>query len=413
MELSASAIVLVAKQHEIDELRRLAAKAQLVAVIGQLVHALQNERGATSIFLASQGQRFDATRTALVTASQAVEQQLRAQFTDTLQAPAGTARLFTLMAWAQLGLDELPALRARITTHQVPGPEALQAFSRLIGGLVSLIFEVADAALDPGISRLLVALFNLVQGKELAGQERALGGQCFASTSCSAADQERLAYLIDAQERCFQLFAEFAEAPLATRWQALQDAPVAAQIERLRRKLFSLRAGAVLDEALNQAWFDHCSERLDAIWALQCTLVDTLQARSAALIAEAQRDLQNVEGLLDQLRDHPPPGADAVAGTAPSPGAATAGPSLTQVLRAQSERLTTMQSDLDAAKQALNERKLIERAKGMLMERFQISEEAAHGMMRKASMDKNLRLVDIAQAGLSLPAFLAPARKPD
>jgi hypothetical protein len=417
MQLSASALLLVAKQHEIEELRRLAANAQLVGVIGRLVHALQTERGATSIFLGSQGERFEATRTTLVAQSQAVEQGLRARFTDELLAPAGTAKLFTLMAWALVGLDELPVLRERIVQHHIPGGEAVQAFSRLIGGLVSLIFEVADAALDPGISRLLVALFNLVQGKELAGQERALGGLCFGAKAIDTADQDSLTYLIDAQERCFQLFAEFADEALVAQWNALQDAPVVAQIERLRRTLFSLRPGAALDDTLNQKWFDRCSERLDAIWSLQSALVDTLQARCATLIGEAERSLQDVEGLLSQLREHPPAGAESVDGSAlptlQHHTASSSSQSLVQVLRAQSDRLTGMQSDLDAAKRALNERKLIERAKGVLMERFQISEEAAHVMMRKASMDQNLRLVDIAQAGLSLPAFLPPARKAD
>lgn len=37
--------------------------------------------------------------------------------------------------------------------------------------------EAADVAADPAVSRLLVALFNLMQGKEFAGQERADGGR--------------------------------------------------------------------------------------------------------------------------------------------------------------------------------------------------------------------------------------------
>ncbi|MDQ8021483.1 MAG: nitrate- and nitrite sensing domain-containing protein [Moraxellaceae bacterium] len=406
MQLSVSSIVLAAKQHEIEELRRLGARSELVAVIGHLVHALQQERGATSIFLASQGGQFADTRQAAVAESLAVEQRLRTSLAAQLQSAAHSARFLSLMAWALLGLDGLPALRANIDRRSVPAREAIDSYCRIIGGLIALVFEVADSAVDPGISRLLVALFNLVQGKEQAGQERALGGLCIASGQVDAADRDRMTDLIESQERSFQLFAEFADAELAARWQAAQDAPFAAQLERLRRVLHSTRPATALDANLNEKWFDACSTRLVEVWALQCLLVDALKARCAALVAEAQQALTDAEGLLRTLRDNPPAARLDDSALAGSEGSQA----LVQVLKAQAERLAGMEADLDTARRVLDERKLIERAKGILMERFQISEDEAHVMMRKASMDQNRKLVDVAQAALSLPAFLAPTR---
>ncbi|MEC5398944.1 nitrate- and nitrite sensing domain-containing protein [Uliginosibacterium sp. H1] len=405
MQLSVSSIVLAAKQHEIEELRRLGARSELVAVIGHMVHVLQLERGATSIFLASQGGHFADTRQAALTESQAVEQRLRTGLAAQLQSAAHSARFLSLMAWALLGLDGLPALRASIDRRAIPAREAIDSYGRIIAGLVALVFEVADSAVDPGISRLLVALFNLVQGKEQAGQERALGGLCFASGQVDAADRDRMTDLIESQERSFQLFAEFADEALAARWQAAQDAPFAAQLERLRRVLHSTRA-TTLDAAHNEKWFDVCSARLVEVWSLQCLLVEALQGRCAALVAQAQQALTDAEGLLRTLRDNPPAARlddNAMTG-------AEGSQALVQVLKAQAERLAGMEADLDTARRVLDERKLIERAKGILMERFQISEDEAHVMMRKASMDQNRKLVEVAQAALSLPAFLVPPR---
>ncbi len=64
MPLSVSSLVLRAKQLELEGIRRLAGRIELVDVIGQLIHALQRERGATSIYLASAGQRFTSGRQA-------------------------------------------------------------------------------------------------------------------------------------------------------------------------------------------------------------------------------------------------------------------------------------------------------------------------------------------------------------
>ena len=57
-----------------------------------------------------------------------------------------------------------------------------------------------------------------------------------------------------------------------------------------------------------------------------------------------------------------------------------------------------MQSELDAAKQALTDRKTIDRAKGLLMRARKISEDEAYGLMRKTAMDQGRKVIDIALA---------------
>ena len=57
-----------------------------------------------------------------------------------------------------------------------------------------------------------------------------------------------------------------------------------------------------------------------------------------------------------------------------------------------------MQSELDAAKQALTDRKTIDRAKGMLMRARKISEDEAYGLMRKTAMDQGRKVADVALA---------------
>jgi two-component system, response regulator / RNA-binding antiterminator len=54
--------------------------------------------------------------------------------------------------------------------------------------------------------------------------------------------------------------------------------------------------------------------------------------------------------------------------------------------------------ELERAKQELEDRKLIERAKGILMKERGLTEEAAYGLLRKAAMNENRRLADVAQS---------------
>jgi len=415
--LSVSHLVLQARQREIHAVRHLASRAELVDVIGQLIQALQRERGASSIFLASHGQRFVDTRRVLVDEARPVEAAVRAQFVRQLDPEQGaTAGMLSLMAWVLAGLDALGELREQIGAQALSAHDSVAAYSRLIAGLIELVFQVADAALLPSISRLLVAFLHLVQAQEAAGQERAVGALLFASGAGSDAHQQRIVHLIDAQERNLQVFADFAAPELRERWEQQQLAPAVARLERLRRTLCTARPGAALDSNQSDSWFDVSTERIDALWLLQVELVRQLRADCDTRIREAEQDLLDSEGLLRRLRDNPPPHTHAVErffDIAQQPEAVPelAGPahgestSLLEMLQTQSARLASMEAELDAARRTLHERKVIERAKGVLMSRLRMSEEEAFRALQKTSMDQNRRLLDVAEATLALPDF--------
>ncbi len=423
MSLSVSHLVLRAKQLEIDAIGQLAARVEFASVMGELIHALQRERGASSIYLASHGQRFAAERDAAMQAARPMEAALRALFaTQSTREEGASARTLSLMAWVLLDLDALEALRDQVDQLTPSAHDAVAAFSRLIAGLVELIFHVADGAQHPGISRLLVALVHLLQGKEAAGQERAVGAQLFASGASDDTEQQRIVHLIDAQERSLKVFEEFADPALRQRWQQHQLTPTVAQLERLRRTLCTARPGSALDTALSDAWFEFSSERITEMWHLQTALVQCLRLACEAQRQAAQQDLQDSAGLLQQLRENPPPHTDAVARFFKAPAPRDASPawpdgpkvaqanhggaslsSLVDLLQTQSTRLSAMELELDAARRALHDRKVIERAKGALMSRLGLSEEAAFRSLQKTSMDHNRRLVDVAEATLALP----------
>jgi len=71
------------------------------------------------------------------------------------------------------------------------------------------------------------------------------------------------------------------------------------------------------------------------------------------------------------------------------------------------QTLATTQSELIELSAELKDRKLIDRAKGLLMQRQGLSEDAAFKKMRKTAMDKGLKLADVAQRMLDVADLLA------
>lgn len=60
-----------------------------------------------------------------------------------------------------------------------------------------------------------------------------------------------------------------------------------------------------------------------------------------------------------------------------------------------------LRAELDEARNALAERKLIDQAKAIVMKRRKIDEPAAYALLRKAAMDSGRRIADVAEALLT------------
>jgi response regulator NasT len=65
-----------------------------------------------------------------------------------------------------------------------------------------------------------------------------------------------------------------------------------------------------------------------------------------------------------------------------------------------------LQSELDRTKTALEERKVIDRAKGILMKARNLSEEEAYAVLRRTAMNENRKIAEIAQAILTASDLL-------
>lgn len=423
--------LIAAKRCEIQGLEQLAVTGELVSRISQLVHVLQKERGVSNIYLASHAQRFGAQRLQRIAECEAVEAAVRASL-DRLETESGRlfdgVRLFSRIAYVLHALDALPGLRARIQALDISPEEATDALTELIGGLLAVVFEAADTAADPLISRALVAMFNFMQGKEFAGQERAVGAAGFAAGRFDASRQQRLLDLVEGQERCFQIFADFADPEPLALWRTAMGAPEVAELERFRRIVCTASAGSAFKPELSDQWFDCATRRIDAMKEIQDGLAVALLHLCERKLAEARADLQDQRKFcesLEQMAPRPPVAVFLDEEAEGGGGAEGQGPakletdglgprlgrSILDMVHAQAQRLQTMGDELNAARGALHERKVIERAKGLLMTSRGLTEDQAYRMLRQTAMDQKRRLVEVAEAALALEQLL-PAGRP-
>jgi two-component system, response regulator / RNA-binding antiterminator len=70
------------------------------------------------------------------------------------------------------------------------------------------------------------------------------------------------------------------------------------------------------------------------------------------------------------------------------------------------EAFARLQDELAAAKEALEDRKTIDRAKGILMKSRRLSEQEAYTLLRKTAMNQKRKLADIAQSVVTAAQLL-------
>jgi len=414
------AFLVAARQCEIHELQQLMRTSALVRPAGECVHELQRERGLSNLWLGG-GNDFGRGLELQVERTRRSESALRAALEE-LDTSAGRigngARLYSRIAYALQGLDALPALRADVAARRVAADFSTRAFMQLIAALLAVVFEAADSATDPGISRCLVAMFHFLQGKELAGQERATVAAAFTCGRLDAATLQHWLHLVDSQDRCFAVFVEFATDAVnaMAQWRTLESSTRTGALPRMRALALAAAADSQLPSARSRDWFEACTQRIDGMHEVERALAAELLTLCRTRIAEAEADLAARQALLDDVAGVP---AGTFFDAEPAPRTDTAalvtvpiGPQLERsvlgMVQEQSHRLQAMGDELEAVRATLSERKVVERAKGLLMAHRRLSEAEAHRMLRETAMNQNRRLVDVAESVLAMSDLLAP-----
>ncbi len=204
----ATAWLQLARRLQKQQLQQLSQLGELASQLSALVHMLQCERGASNIYLCSGGLLY----TAECRAGGALVDERLALFYASLErarAVAGSALCWRI-ARAVDELAQLPALRAQIGRRQIAAEAATEQFSRVIRHLLNIAPQLNDSIDDPPVAGRMVALYSFMQGKELVGQERALGALGFTRGEFSDSLRQQLVDRIDGQSPASTAFRRWA-----------------------------------------------------------------------------------------------------------------------------------------------------------------------------------------------------------
>lgn len=367
-----------AKQMRRQQLNTLAQLGSLVNGISRLAHMLQCERGASNVWLCSQGTLYALE----CKASRALADDNLAALYRILdeQSPMPGSTVCERIASAIQSLDGLSALRDGVSEQNITAPQAMEHYSRILRHLLSIVPQLNDSIDDPQIAGRFVALYSLMQGKELAGQERALGAIGFTQGFFSDDTRQRLVDRIDGQQSCFDVFLSYCREDVRETF--ILNCQPCLETEQLRRVACTRQPGADNGHTALH-WFARQTARLEHLRTLEEIVIADLMM---AVDARIQND-DEITPVDDEQDD---------------PLACYPDKPLLPLLRQQAREIELLSRQLASLRDTLEERKIIDKAKSVLMAHQNMSEEQAWYALRKMAMDKNQRMVDIAHALLTV-----------
>jgi diguanylate cyclase (GGDEF)-like protein/PAS domain S-box-containing protein len=253
--------------------------AMLAPVIGQLVHAIQIERGLSAGFIGSEQATF-AENLPLqyqVTDRRIAEFERVGTAFDTAYFGVETGqRLANRITQARQAVARISVWRKMLGERKTSPTELADRYHDTVNALIGIAEEMLQVSSNGDLTRAIYAYMHIIQAKESAGLERATGVAGIAAGHFDAATYARLMRLIDRQQFYFEGFRTLATARQIELLDHLLASPVAVEINRMRREVMQHHAAASQSMIDAPQWFGTMTRKIDLLKMLEEQIADDL-----------------------------------------------------------------------------------------------------------------------------------------
>ena len=394
-------LLLSAKQQDVAALRQLHSLIEVVTCIGDLVHQLQRERGLSNMLmytpqpaLSSALQQQQGEVSSRLTQTAALTAELLAA--GALQAPRLQSALACALQQSQV-LAQVRLAVAGCQAEQACSQAPCEQYSQLIRHWLDVVIEAAGLSVSPAVSQLVLSLIYLLQAKEFAGQERAWGVVAFSGKANGIELAERLQVLAQSQQDALQALWPGLSTAVCQVYQPHFCQQADPQYLQFKDMMLGLCRHQQASPALAELWFQCASRRIDLLHAVLEPLKQALEQQLAASKQTYAKEQQLLKQQGAPVPDAAPlQAAQRLAGIWPLSNELSGQASLLQLLREQSQHIGNIETELEQARAAVQELKMVQRAKLMLIAQHQISEQQAHHQLQKLAMDRQQSLFEVA-----------------
>ncbi|MBB6523812.1 methyl-accepting chemotaxis protein [Pseudoteredinibacter isoporae] len=224
-----------------------------------LVHELQKERGATAIFMSSQGNRFSAELSDQRRETDAKVNALNetlASYTAHSNEVSGAIQKVNVIT------SGLGNLRQKVDALDIPVGTAVEEYTKGNSVLLSITSLIVKDTTDTEVSKAALAYVNLLNAKERAGQERAVISRAFSQDEVSSELKANYLSLAVLQSKYFELAMEYSTDDVMQKISQLMHDRISPEFNQMRNAAWNKYSDFGVKP---EDWFTHSTTRINAL----------------------------------------------------------------------------------------------------------------------------------------------------
>ncbi|WP_226092708.1 nitrate- and nitrite sensing domain-containing protein [Dickeya oryzae] len=268
------------RRHTEQDMVQFAQLLTLAQRAGNAAHALQRERGMSSGYIGSKGQKFaDPLREQRGETDKALAALWESRSALVLSDSAGD--IAQRLSRLQERLQTLSSLRSQVDGLSLPTAQVVGWYTASVSDLIALVGDMSHQVTEGGLVSRLAAYYNLLNIKEQAGIMRALLSEVFAVDHFAPGQYERFSQLVGMENAYTTAFNQFAEPALRQQLQSSLSDAAAQTALKMRDTAFAKAATGGFGIDANE-WFSQQTQRIDRLKVVE-------DAASAELLNWANR----------------------------------------------------------------------------------------------------------------------------
>ena len=252
---------------------------ELAIDLGNLIHRLQIERGATVGFIKSKGEKFANDLPGYRAETDKRLGELKSQYaqTNTGLPQAVKSALDTVLA----GIEKLGDTRAAASQFSIPAPEAAGYYTKTIAGILDAIPAISEQNRDMNAAKRMSAYVALLRAKEQNGQERALLAGVFAVNKIEPAQYRTFLSYIAAQQAYLVSFDNFAPKEVRELYKQKMAGDFVNEVEAMRKVVVDKAAEGQFETDPGK-WFSTITAKINTMHEVE----DHFAGQIKAVVAE-------------------------------------------------------------------------------------------------------------------------------
>lgn len=255
-------IMMVNAYRDATNMDKLVKLTHISTVFSALVHELQKERGMSAGFISSGGKKFADILPGQRKLTNEKRKLLEAALNE-FDADAFGGHLPDLVEKAKKNIAKLEDNRGSVTGLNYKVPDMAKYYTGTIASLLDIVDDMVLLSTDAHITTQINVYSAILQGKERAGQERAMGAAGFSGQKFKPGIYRKFVSLLAQQQTYKSIHHKQAHADQIAFFNQTIKGPAVDEVERMRKIALDSPFTGTTGDIEGGYWFKTITEKIN------------------------------------------------------------------------------------------------------------------------------------------------------